>query len=155
MQVVAASAIPILGNLLGVINPADMGPVVLSWIGYIAIAVVTLRLICAPYYVWKEQAEEAEQLKVELDLPSFREKQKLSDLIAEKRMNLLETVSNMQIAAIYQDEDQWQELGKKAYIIASQIGDSRVDNLLYDYGADINCRENIVFPALISAIKLS
>lgn len=73
MQVVAASAIPLLAPYLGIKNPTQVSSEVLAYIGMAALALIAIRILSAPYFIWKEDQNLIEEQREELEAPDRRE----------------------------------------------------------------------------------
>ena len=66
LQIIAASALPAAALVFGVRMPAEIGAQALAYIGLATVAFVAIRLLWAPYALWKEQIEIADKLRYEL-----------------------------------------------------------------------------------------
>jgi hypothetical protein len=72
MQIVAASLVPLLAPYLGIKNPSQANSEVLAYIGMAVLALILIRLLCAPYYIWKEDQATIDRLVAELEAPERR-----------------------------------------------------------------------------------
>jgi hypothetical protein len=87
-QVVLASALPAVAKVIGVPFAPDTSADGLAYIGLAAVAFVGLRLISAPYFVWKEQSGEIGDLRLELEKPERIELDALARKRAQARLDL-------------------------------------------------------------------
>ena len=88
LQVVAASAIPAFAKLMGVKMASDTANDALAYIGFAAIAFIILRLLSAPYFIWREQTSDVACLKHELNRPERLEQELLMRKRAKFRIRL-------------------------------------------------------------------
>ncbi len=88
LQVVAASALPAIARISGAHFAANASTDALAYIGFAAIAFVLLRLLSAPYFIWRDQSQEIAQLKHDLSLPERRERELLVKNRVKSRLNL-------------------------------------------------------------------
>ncbi len=95
MQIVAASLVPLAAPKLGFKNPAEVNSEVLAYIGMMAIALLVFRLICAPYFIWKEDQSQIADLNHELGRPERLEREHTATLLADDRRLALELLANM------------------------------------------------------------
>lgn len=89
MQVIAAAAVPMLSARFLHVASSDLTAQVFSGIGYFSVSLLAIRLICAPYHVWKEERVRADSLKVILDSPE----QKIAEKLADRRAQVLAEIS--------------------------------------------------------------
>lgn len=99
MQVIVASAIPAAGIALGVEITPDSGPRALAYIGAVSIALVGIRLLCAPYFIWQLQEERIVELDSELAKPEFLVRQFLAELQAQQRAEAIGHIHNLAAGA--------------------------------------------------------
>lgn len=88
MQVVAASAIPSIAPLLGIKNPTQANSEVLAYIGFAALALIVIRLLCAPFFIWKEDQAKIALLQSRIDQPSRLEREAMIEYSVELRKRL-------------------------------------------------------------------
>lgn len=88
LQVVAASALPAIARISGAHFAANASTDALAYIGFAAIAFVLLRLLSAPYFIWRDQSQEIAQLKHDLNLPERRERALLTKKRVKYRLKL-------------------------------------------------------------------
>lgn len=69
LQILAASASPALGKLLGIKMPDTIGNDVLAYIGAAALAFIIIRFFWAPYSLWKEDKVTIVGLRDDLGKP--------------------------------------------------------------------------------------
>jgi hypothetical protein len=99
LQILAASGLPALAKFAGFRMPASASNDVLAYIGLVAVAFVLLRLLSAPYFVWREQVGEVASLKVELSRPEKIELHRLAEIRAEAKAELIQLLAAMVFTA--------------------------------------------------------
>lgn len=95
LQIAAASALPALANFAGYDLPPSAEGSVLAYIGLAAIALLGIRLVWAPYSLWKEQMGEAAGLRLELSKPERMVWEHLARLRAQRRLQVTRLVDEM------------------------------------------------------------
>ena len=95
LQTIAASAVPALAKLAGVKMAANATDSVLAYIGLAAVAFVILRLVSAPYFIWKEQTIGIESLKSEISAPGRLEAMRMAKLRAKSRAKMARITHQM------------------------------------------------------------
>lgn len=108
LQIVAASAIPAAAMLAGVNMPSNMGNEALGYIGLATLAFVVIRLLWAPYSIWKDETVKVALLEGEMADPVHQIKKSQSTIIAANRLQLA--------GAIWQDY---------FYMMGVMIGDTK------------------------------
>lgn len=98
LQVLAASAIPALANLAGLKMAPSIQNEALAYIGAIGIALVAIRLLSAPFFIWREQVGELAQLRLELSRPERMELKRLAKLKAKRKLRLAEAINDFNYA---------------------------------------------------------
>lgn len=100
MQILAASALPGVAKFAGFKMPDTASNDVLAYIGLATIAFIVLRLIYAPYAVWKEQLSEMGVLREELAKPERVEANRLAEIRAEAKADLAYVIAQMGFLAM-------------------------------------------------------
>lgn len=68
-QIIVASAIPGVGKFFGIKMPDTINNDALAYIGAAVISYVLIRILWAPYAIWKDDQKSIENLNLELSLP--------------------------------------------------------------------------------------
>lgn len=105
MQIVAASAIPALAKFSGVRMPESASGDVLAYIGLAAIAFICLRLLSAPYFIWRGQVSDIGHLKAELSKPERMVMEHLARHRAKARAKLAAKLEDFQTLSFYEGMD--------------------------------------------------
>jgi hypothetical protein len=95
MQILAASLVPMIAPYLGVQNPSQANSEVLAYIGMAILALVVIRLLSAPYFIWREDQAEIRELRHELDAPDRREMEAGLDHRIALRRELAEKLAKL------------------------------------------------------------
>lgn len=88
LQIAVASAIPAAATFAGIDVPDSVEVSALAYIGLVALALFVIRLIWAPYAMWKAQNGEIGELKLELSKPERIEAEVMARRRAQKRIKL-------------------------------------------------------------------
>jgi hypothetical protein len=107
LQILAASALPAISTAFGLRLPDDAATLVLAYIGLAALTYFVIRLFCAPYAIWKEQAGEIGNLKLELTKPERMIMERLAKHRAKARAKLAGLLEDFQTLSF---SAEWTEL---------------------------------------------
>lgn len=99
MQIAAASALPAIGKFSGVRMPETIDNDALSYIGAATLAFVIIRLLWAPYAIWKDQVADANELRLALSKPEKLLAEKLVKHRAKARIKLASELEDFQTFA--------------------------------------------------------
>lgn len=103
LQILAASALPAISTLFGLKLPEDAGTLVLAYIGLAALTFFAIRLLWAPYSIWKEQAGEISRLQIELSKPERMVMERLARHRAKARAKLAAKLEDFQTLSFYEE----------------------------------------------------
>lgn len=95
LQILAASGLPAAAKFAGIKMPETASNDILAYIGLVAIAFVIIRLLCAPFFIWKDDQGTITQLRNQIERPKSLEMEKLAEIRAEKRLELAVQVREM------------------------------------------------------------
>jgi predicted permease len=113
LQILAASTIPAIGKFAGISLPASANDDALAYIGLIAVSFIIIRLMWAPYSIWREQAGEIGTLKLELSKPERAVVEHLAKHRAEARVELIRRLPEMSAFACALGRLNWPKLYSK------------------------------------------
>ncbi|MCW2370969.1 hypothetical protein [Sphingobium sp. B11D3D] len=102
MQILAASVLPGLGVVAGIEMPETTGQIALAYIGLATVALIILRLISAPYFIWKEQVSTVAALQLELSKPERLIFEKLARHRAKARIKLAAQIEDFQTMSFFE-----------------------------------------------------
>jgi hypothetical protein len=88
---------------------------VLAYIGAVGIVFVFLRLLSAPYFIWREQVGEIGSLKLELTRPERLELEHLSKIRAKARAQMASIMRKMHWYAFGKDAENANEIVSACY----------------------------------------
>jgi hypothetical protein len=111
LQVLAASALPAVGKFAGLNLPQTADSDALAYIGLAALSYIAIRLVWAPYSLWKDQKAEIKELRSDLSKPERLIIERLADHRAEARATLAGKLEDYQTLAYYED---WSDTAKQA-----------------------------------------
>lgn len=140
MQILAASALPAAAKFAGIKMPETASNDMLAYIGLATIAFIVLRLLCAPYFIWREQTAHIRDLKLELSKPERLVFAKIAEHRAKARAKLAAALEDYQTLAFVNEWDEFAknqsgERGAKVnrYAAASGLGETfhKARRLLY------------------------
>src|SRR5262249_54692286 len=133
LSVYAAVLVPAALALWGPAMPEALG-------GYAAVAIVTLvsclavlRLLSAPYAVWREQAKEIDDLRKELAKPEQIERHRLAEHLADVRAKLSNELAEISQAAMGHDQ--------KGGTVSSSRAEKLINQMAYEEPLASMCRE--------------
>jgi hypothetical protein len=125
MQILAASALPAFAKFAGLKMPESASGDVLAYIGLATIAFIFLRLVSAPFFIWREQIGEIGALKLELSAPERIELERMAKLRAKKRVALAAEIRNFHWTVFGEGEPAQERMGrayKRCTILMGQAG---------------------------------
>ena len=120
LQILAASTLPALGKFSGINLPASANSDALAYIGLIAVSYIAIRLLWAPYAIWKSDKADIGELKLELTRPERLVLEHLAKLRAKARNKLAKQLYQMHLVVFSKDEDALDQLAKH-YILVYQL----------------------------------
>ena len=85
--------------LVGEPMPEDIGQAIGLWVLGGGAAFVFLRLVSAPYFVWREDQERIAELVMEVGAPLRIEMTKLAEIRAEARAEMADNISSMNLTS--------------------------------------------------------
>lgn len=110
LQAIIASALPAVGLLLGWTFTDNANATAFAYVGAAVVALIGIRLLWAPYSLWKEQQASIEALQGELARPERMVIEHLAKYHARDRRRAIKHVHTMMYQAHFKHE------GKKARI---------------------------------------
>jgi hypothetical protein len=105
LQILAASAVPAGAWLIGFKMAANVTNDVLAYIGAVGVVFVMLRLLSAPYFIWREQVGEIGALKLELSRPEQIELERIARIRAKARIKLAGAIRAAQLTVFMNETD--------------------------------------------------
>lgn len=115
-QVIIASLIPAVAVVTRVHTPPDIGNILLAYIGLAAISLLLVRLVSAPFFIWRENQADLDRLREELLKPNRIELKSLAKKRARVRLQIAKQVGKirweMAFLASTTDPDALEEKGK-------------------------------------------
>jgi len=132
LQIILASAIPALYHWAGLKMPAGLPTTTLAFIGYAALGWLTLRLVTAPYFIWREQNERIRSLEDEVNSPELVERKILAERRAGLRIELVDILGKLKVSALNRnrprDADllEMHELTTRATAVAEQFSHDQI-----------------------------
>jgi hypothetical protein len=109
LQVLAASAFPAVGKFVGIKMPTDIGNDTLAYIGAATLAFIFIRLVWAPYAIWKDQNTDMAGLRLELSKPERLLFEKLVKHRARARIKLAAELEDFQTISFSNDWSKFAE----------------------------------------------
>jgi hypothetical protein len=109
MQILAASALPAAAKFAGLKMPETASNDILAYIGLATIAFIVLRLLCAPYFIWREQVGNIGELRAELSRPERLVLAKLAKHRARARAKLTARLEEYQTLGFAAEWGDWSE----------------------------------------------
>lgn len=98
MDVLGFTIPPIVAGYYGLAGkpmPEEIGQAIAFWILGGSIALILLRLVSAPYFVWREDQDKIAELMMEVAAPLRGEMMKLAEIRAEARAEVADNLSAM------------------------------------------------------------
>ena len=106
LQIAAASALPALASFTDFNFPEGTEDNVLALIGLWAVGLIGIRLIWAPYAMWRDQVCANSTLRFELSKPERLVTEKLAALRAKKLQKLINMIFDLHVRSqVSKDED--------------------------------------------------
>ncbi len=107
LEILAAAFLPAAFRALGFPMPEGANNAVLAYIAYGVAALVIIRLLLAPYFVWKEDQNTIDGFKNQLDSPRRIERDRIAEHMATLKTNVSSQVSYLvEIALNYGSVEQ-------------------------------------------------
>lgn len=118
----------------------------LMLIGMVGVAYLAIRVLCAPYFLWREQRTEIEALKSKLVNPETIQKEQLVVAIAKQRENLAHIIGEVANLTMNHNAvgDEYHERWGNAY--------ESLKAAAHDFYWDSNIYERCLDAANLSAI---
>jgi hypothetical protein len=103
LSVVAGIVVPALFYVSGKPMPDWAVGYVASSLVIIVLATAGLRLLFAPYFVWKDQRAEIAELRRQLDSPNRIEREKLAEIMAQERKKVVDEVHRTKRFVVFEN----------------------------------------------------
>ena len=98
-QIIVGSLVPLFYWLRGLPMPSDALTYYCSLLGLGALGTVLIRVIIAPYFIWKEQQAKISELSAKLDEPRQLQLRIAAENVAKLKLTLVEMIGTMRSAA--------------------------------------------------------
>jgi hypothetical protein len=103
LSVVLAVAVPTAFMAAGKPVPEQVQDYIALSIATFALAAIGLWLLCAPYFIWKDQRTEIADLRRQLDSPNRIEREKLAEIMAQERKKVVDEVHRIRRFVLFTD----------------------------------------------------
>lgn len=98
-QVIVGRSLPLFYRLRGLPMSSDATTYWLSLLGLLALGTFLIRVLIAPYFIWKEQQAKISHLTAKLDEPRQLQLRIAAENIAKLKLPLIEMIGAMRSAA--------------------------------------------------------
>lgn len=151
LQILAASASPAVGKLLGIKMPETTGNDIFAYIGAAALVFIVIRLFWAPYAIWKDQISTNAELRLELSKPERLVIEALARRRAKARVKLVQNITDVMHHSFFFNDKNFKSKDlakyyKKGLALCGQsgLGDNsiRIYTRLMNYSHAILCEKN-------------
>ena len=95
LQILLAAAFPSIYHIMGWPMPSELAPSIAAYIGYAVGTFLLMRLVAAPYFIWKEDQKKIKSIEDKLLLPDKRAKEQMLKAITKRRIDLIDQVNEI------------------------------------------------------------